>query len=119
MRLRKRREMPVLPHCRSTLLKNSIQAESIYNLVLISDTQQCVSVTGMYILFHVLFHYGLSPGRECRPLGSTAGPRSVCDLSPPVCICSSHPPSPPPAFSISPFLSVSLTELVFTEQMNK
>ena len=52
--------MPVLPHCRSTVLKNSIQVEFIYNLVLISDIQQCVSVAGMYILFHVLFHHGLS-----------------------------------------------------------
>ena len=93
--------MPVLPHCRSTVLKNSIQVEFIYNLVLISDIQQCVSVAGMYILFHVLFHHGLSPGRECCPLGSTAGPRSVCDLYPQS--ASAHPVLP-----VLPPLSPSL-----------
>ena len=39
---------------------NFIEVELIYNVVLISAVQQSDSVIHIYILFHILFHYGLS-----------------------------------------------------------
>ena len=45
----------------------------IYNVVLISAVQQSDSVIHTYILFHILFHYGLSQDIEysslCYPVG--------------------------------------------------
>ena len=37
-----------------------VEVESIYNVVLISAVQQSDSVMHIYILVHILFHYGLS-----------------------------------------------------------
>ena len=39
---------------------DSVTTQSIYSVVLISAIQQSNSVIHTYILFHILFHYGLS-----------------------------------------------------------
>ena len=52
------------------------QVYLIYNVVLISSVQQSDSV--IYILFHILFHSGLSQDVEYSPLCYTVGP---CCLS--------------------------------------
>ena len=60
----------------------------IYNVVcLISAVQQRDSVVPMYILFHVLFHYGLSQEIEYGSLCSTVGPCYLFILYVIVCIC--------------------------------
>ena len=43
-----------------SFLKNFIEVQLTYNVVLISAVQQSDSVIHVYILFHILFHYGLS-----------------------------------------------------------
>ena len=43
----------------------------IYNVVLISPVYQSDSVIDIYILFHILFHYGLSQDVECSHLHYT------------------------------------------------
>ena len=45
-----------------------IEVELIYNVALISAIQQSDSVTHIYILFHILFHYGLSQDMEYSSL---------------------------------------------------
>ena len=57
-----------------------IEVQLIYNVVLIIAVQKNDSVIHIYIyiLFHILFHYGLSQDTEQSSLCSTVGPRCLC-----------------------------------------
>ena len=68
------------PHCSfavtctvmQDLKKNYFtEIQLIYNVVLISAVQQSDSVIYIYILFHILFHYGSSQDIEYNSLSYT------------------------------------------------
>ena len=50
------------------------EVQLIYNVVLISAVQRSDSVIHIYIVFHILFHYGLSQDIEHSSLCYTVGP---------------------------------------------
>ena len=81
------------------------EVQLIYNVVLISAVQQSDSVVHIYILFHILFHYGLSQDIGYSPLCCTVGPCCLSILDIIVCICSSpdHPSPPQPLATTSLF----------------
>ena len=62
--------------------------------MLISAVQQSDSVIHIYILFHILFRYGLSQDIEYSSLCYTVGPCCLSVLYITACVCSSHTPSP-------------------------
>ena len=64
-----------------------IEVELIYHVVLISAVQQSDSVIYMYILFHTLFHYGLSQDIEYSSPCYTVGPCCLSILYIIGCIC--------------------------------
>ena len=64
-----------------------IEVELIYNVVSISAVQQSDSVIRIYILFKILFHYGLSQDIEYSSLGYTIGPCCLSILYIVVCVC--------------------------------
>ena len=75
-----------------------IEVQLIYNVVLVSGVQQSDSVIYIYILFQVLFHYGLLQEIEQSSLCYTVGP-CLSTLYTVVCICESQAPDlflPPP-----------------------
>ena len=51
-----------------------IEAELIYNAVLISSVQQSDSIIHVYIHLHILFHYDLSNDFEYSSLCCRVGP---------------------------------------------
>ena len=55
--------------------------------VLISAVQKSDSVIHIYVLFHILFHYGLSQDIEYSSLCFTVGPCCLSVLYIIVCIC--------------------------------
>ena len=57
-----------VPENQISLFLNFIEAQLIYNVVLISAIQQRNSVIHVYILFPILFHSGLSQDMEHSPL---------------------------------------------------
>ena len=64
-----------------------IEVWLIYNAVLISAAQQSDSVIHViYILFHILFHYGISQDIEYSSLCYTVGPCCLSILYIIVCI---------------------------------
>ena len=79
--------------------------------MLVSGVKQRDSV--IYILFHTLFHYGLSQDIACSSLCSTAGPRLsiLCVLN---CICQSQ--TPPPSLPHTPFPLGSHKSVVYAGQ---
>ena len=83
------------------LKKFFIEVYLIYNVVLVSGVQQSDSVihTYIYILFPILFHYGLLQDIEYSSLCYTVGPCCLSVLYTVVCICSSQTPN----LSLPPF----------------
>ena len=71
-----------------------IEVQLIFNVVLISAVQQSDSVLHIYILFHILSHYGLSQDTEYSSLCYTVGPCCLSILYIIVCICQSQTPTP-------------------------
>ena len=69
------------------LFFNFIEVEWIYTVGFISAVQQSDSVLHVYILFHILSHYGLSQDIEYSSLGYTVGPCCLSILYIIVCIC--------------------------------
>ena len=63
-------------------------------MMLISAVEQSDSVI-IYILFYILFHYGLSQDTEYSSLCSPVGPCCLSILDVTVCICSAQPPTLP------------------------
>ena len=64
-----------------------IEVYLIYNIVLVSDIQQSDSVIHIYILFQILFDYGLLQDIEYSSLCCTVGPYSLSILYIIVWIC--------------------------------
>ena len=64
-----------------------IQVSLNYNVVLITAVQQSDPIKYIYILFHVLFHCGLSQDIEYSSLSCTVGPCWLSILYIIVCIC--------------------------------
>ena len=54
-----------------------IEVQLIYNVVLISAVQQSDSVIYLYILFHILFHSGLSQDTEYSSLDLVVYPSYI------------------------------------------
>ena len=82
---------------------NFIEAQLIYKVVLVSTAQQSDLVIHIYILCHILFHYGLSKDIEYSSLCYTIGLSSLSILYIIVCIGQSQTPSPPPLPRHNPF----------------
>ena len=59
----------------------------LITVVLIYAVQQSDSVVHIYILFHILFDYGLSQDIEYSSLGYTVGPCCLSVLCILVCVC--------------------------------
>ena len=68
---------------------NVIEVQLIYNVVLISATQKSVTHTHIYIyiLFHIIFHYGLSQDIDYSSQCYTVGPCYLSILYIRVCVC--------------------------------
>ena len=64
-----------------------IDVQLIYKVELVSCVQQSDSVIHIYILFHILFYYGLLQDVEYSSLGHTVGPCCLSILYVVVCIC--------------------------------
>ena len=64
-----------------------IEAWLIYSVVLISAVQHSDSVIHICILFHILFHYGLSQDIEYSSLCHRVGPCCLSILYIIICIC--------------------------------
>ena len=64
-----------------------IEVELIYSVVLVSAVEQSDSVIYMYILFEIVFHYGLSQDIEYSALCYTVGSCCLSILYLMVCIC--------------------------------
>ena len=64
-----------------------IEVQLAYNVVLFSAVQQSDSGIRIYILFSILFHYGLSLDIEYSSLGYTVGSGCLSILYLLVCIC--------------------------------
>ena len=64
-----------------------MEVQLIYNVVLIYAVQQSDTDTHIYVLFHILSHYGLSQDIQYSSLCYTVGPcclsiLSLCFLNP-------------------------------------
>ena len=64
-----------------------IEVLLIYNVLLISAVRQSDSVIHIYIVFYIIFHYGLSQDIEFSFLCYTVGPCCLSILYIIVCIC--------------------------------
>ena len=69
------------------LFLKKIEVQLAYNVVLLSAVQQSDSVIHIYILFYILFHYGLSQDVEYSSLCSKVGPCCFSIFYIIVCVC--------------------------------